>query len=99
MAKKEKRNYQHEYAMESTQRRAARAQRNRARTMMKNKGLAHVGDGKDVGHIKAIGRGGKNTLANLEMQSPHANRSFDRNSKHGMVSETSPSEKKKRKKQ
>lgn len=89
-----KRNYKHEAAIETRQRKDARAQRNRARTMEINAGKAHVGDGKDVGHIKAISKGGKNTLANLEMQSPAANRSFKRNSKRAMVSETSTRERK-----
>lgn len=59
---------------------------------MVKKGEAKVGDGKDVGHIKAIGRGGKTTLANLAMQTPAANRSFRRNPAGKMVSETSKKE-------
>ena len=94
----EKRNYKREAALETPARKAARAQRNRARRMLANEGKVHVGDGKDVGHKTAIGRGGKNSLSNLFVQDPHANRSFDRNSKHKMVSEISPSEKKGKKK-
>lgn len=93
-ARKEKRNYQQEYQNESKQRREARAERNQARRIMVKEGKAKVGDGKDVGHVRAIGKGGTNALANLEMQNPSHNRSFNRNSKHKMTSEISPIEKK-----
>ena len=93
-----KRNYKREAAIETPARKAARAQRNRARTMMINVGKAHVGDGKDVGHKTAISKGGKNTLANLEMQSPSTNRSFDRANGRKLKSETSARERKGRKK-
>lgn len=89
-----KRDYKREAAIETPARKAARAERNRARTIMVNKGLAHKGDGKDVGHIKAISKGGKNTLANLEMQSAAKNRSFDRHNNRKMKSETSARERK-----
>ncbi len=92
------RNYKKEYANEDRERKDQRAARNRARRMMINEGKAHVGDGKDVGHKKALSRGGDNNLSNLFVQDPHANRSFDRNSKRAMVSETSAKERKKGKK-
>jgi hypothetical protein len=91
-----KRNYKHEAAIETRQRKDARAQRNRARYEMAKKGLAHVGDGKDVGHIRAISKGGGNSLANLEMQKPSENDSFARNSDKSMKSETSKRERKKK---
>lgn len=87
-----KRNYKQEYATESKQRREARVERNKARSIMEKQGKARVGDGKDVGHIKAIGKGGKTTLANLAMQTPASNRSFKRNANGGMVSERSKKE-------
>lgn len=93
-----KRNYKQEAATESPGRKKARAQRNRARTEMINAGKAKVGDGKDVGHLTAIGRGGGNSLANLAMQTPASNRSFKRNSSGKMVSETSRKEAKRKKK-
>ena len=65
---------------------------------MEKKGKAHVGDGKDVGHLTAIGRGGTNSLANLAMQTPSANRSFRRKSDGSMASETSKKEAGRRKK-
>jgi hypothetical protein len=89
-----KRDYAHEYAIETRQRKDARAQRNRARRVMVNEGKAKTGDGKDVGHKKAISKGGKNTLANLEMQTPSENRSFDRWHNRKMKSEISTREKK-----
>lgn len=93
-ARKEKRDYHQEYLNESTQRRHARAERNQARRILAKEGKVHKGDGKDVGHVKAISKGGTNSLANLQVQNAQHNRSFDRNSKHKMVSELSPKEKK-----
>ena len=89
-----KRNYQHEAAIETDARRAARAQRLRARRLMIKDGLAKRFDHKDVGHVKAISKGGTNALSNLQMQDPQANRSFKRNSKRKLVSEISTNERK-----
>lgn len=61
---------------------------------MIKQGKASVGDHKDVGHIRAISKGGGNSLANLEMQSPAKNRSFDRHNNRKMKSETSARERK-----
>lgn len=89
-----KRNYAREYALEDRERKDQRAARNRARRVMMNKGLAKVGDGKDVGHKKALSKGGGNSLANLQMQDPSKNRSFDRHNGRKMKSETSARERK-----
>ena len=70
-----------------------RAQRNAARAAVKKKMGAAAIKGKDVGHKKAVSKGGKNGLANLFVQNPSANRSFKRNAKGAMVSETSKREK------
>lgn len=70
-----------------------RAQRNAARTTMKKKVGASTIKGKDVGHKKAVSRGGKNGLANLFVQNPGANRSFSRNKDGSMKSERSKREK------
>lgn len=51
-----------------------RAQRNAARREMIEKGLAKKGDGKDVGHIRPIVKGGTNSASNLKMQSTKKNR-------------------------
>jgi hypothetical protein len=48
----------------------------------------------DVGHKKAISKGGKSTLANLFVQNPGQNRSFSRNKNGSMKSETSRRERK-----
>lgn len=93
-AHKEKRNYQQEYANETPARRKARAERDQAERIMAKEGKSTKGDGKDIGHIKAVSKGGTNALANVELQDPSHNRSFDRNSKHKLVSEISPKEKK-----
>ena len=73
-----------------------RAQRNAARaTVAKSKGVKATSLKGDVGHRKAISRGGKNGLANLFVQNPGANRSFSRTAKGAMKSETSKREKRK----
>ena len=69
-----------------------RAARNSARSIVKKKVGAAAIAGKDVGHKKAVSRGGKNGLANLFVQSPGANRSFSRNKDGSMKSETSSRE-------
>jgi hypothetical protein len=69
-----------------------RAQRNAARSAVKKKVGAAALKGKDVGHKKAVSKGGKNGLQNLFVQNPGENRSFRRNSKGGMVSERSKRE-------
>ena len=72
-----------------------RAQRNAARsTVAKAKGTTPKKLNGDVGHKKAVSRGGKNGLANLFVQDPGENRSFRRNSKGGMTSERSKRESK-----
>jgi hypothetical protein len=68
-----------------------RAQRNKARAIMVKAGEARKGDGKDVGHIKAMSKGGTTTPGNIEMQSRSGNRSFSRNPDGSMKSEKSRS--------
>jgi hypothetical protein len=70
-----------------------RAQRNAARSAVaKSKGTTPTKLKGDVGHKKAVSRGGKNGLANLFVQDPGANRSFRRNAKGAMTSERSKRE-------
>ena len=69
-----------------------RAQRNAARAAVKKKMGAAAIKGKDVGHKKAVSKGGKNGLANLFIQNPGANRSFSRNKDGSMKSEKSKRE-------
>ena len=72
-----------------------RAMRNAARAKMVKAGKAKKGDGKDVGHVVALDKGGSNKNG-LRMVSKSANRSFDRDAKKNLISETSPRERKKK---
>ena len=69
--------------------------RNKARRKALKNGSVKKGDKKDVAHNKAISKGGTNKDG-TRVTSSSANRSFDRNSKKGLVSETSPRERKRR---
>lgn len=93
-----KRSYKKELAWEHAHKKNRvkdRAARNKARAMVaKKNGTTPKNLSGDVGHKKAIGRGGKSVLANLFLQSPSENRSFKRNSKGAMTSEISKREKK-----
>jgi hypothetical protein len=67
-----------------------RAQRNKAHRMMEDKVGHKIHT--DIGHKKAMGKGGKSTLANLFVQSVSSNRSFARNRDGSMRSERSKKE-------
>lgn len=70
-----------------------RAQRNAARSeVAKKKGVKATSIKGDVGHKKAVGRGGTNSLSNLFIQNPGQNRSFRRNKDGSMKSEKSKRE-------
>jgi hypothetical protein len=72
-----------------------RAQRNAARAKVaKAKGVKPTALKGDVGHKKAVSKGGSNGLANLFVQNPSSNRSFSRNKNGSMKSETSKRERK-----
>ena len=72
-----------------------RAQRNAARAAIaKKKGVKATSIKGDVGHKKAVSKGGKNGLANLFVQNPGKNQSFARNKDGSMKSETSKRERK-----
>ena len=93
-----RRNYAAELAWEHKHKKNRvkdRAQRNAARSAVKKKVGAAAIKGKDVGHKKAVSKGGSNGLANLFVQNPGANRSFSRTAKGAMRSETSKREKRK----
>jgi hypothetical protein len=66
-----------------------RAIRNAARSEMEEKGVVSKGDGKDVGHAKALSKGGSNHPKNLRVESVNGNRSFARNKDGSMKSEVS----------
>lgn len=59
---------------------------------MMEAGKVKKGDGKDVGHVKALSKGGSNSKSNLKVQSASSNRSFSRNANGSMRSETSKRE-------
>jgi hypothetical protein len=91
-----KRDYAAELQWEHTKKKNRvkdRAQRNAARSAVaKKNGTTPTKLKGDVGHKKAVSRGGQNGLANLFIQSPGANRSFRRNAKGAMTSERSKRE-------
>lgn len=91
-----KRDYKKELNWEHTKKKSRvknRAQRNAARAMVaKSKGTKATSIKGDVGHKKAVSKGGKNGLENLFIQNPGANRSFSRNKDGSMKSERSKRE-------
>lgn len=93
-----KRSYKKELAWEHAHKKNRvkdRAARNKARAMVakKNGTTPKKIDG-DVGHRKAISKGGVSVLANLFVQNSGENRSFSRNAKGAMTSERSKRERK-----
>ena len=91
------RNYKKEYAeyQGTDEQKKRRAQRNKARREALREGKAHKGDGMDVHHRKAMSKGGTNKDG-LKVVTASANRSFDRDKGHHLVSETSPKERKRK---
>lgn len=92
------RDYKREYKLYggTEQQKKNRAMRNAARRKMIREGKAHKGDGKDVAHVVALDKGGSNKDG-LRVVNRSANRSFARDSKKNLVSETSPRERKRSK--
>jgi hypothetical protein len=93
-----KRDYKTEYEKYAGETKAKkdRAQRNKARRIMTKAGKAKKGDGKDVGHVRAISKGGLSQVYNLQMQSKSENRSFSKTKDSKMKSERSKRESAKR---
>ena len=95
-----KRDYKRELAWEKKKkpnRVKDRSQRNAARSAVaEKKGVSPKALNGDVGHKRAISKGGANGLANLFVQDPGKNQSFSRNKDGSMKSETSKRERKKR---
>lgn len=71
-----------------------RVMRNAARRKLMREGKVHKGDGKDVAHIVALDKGGSNKQG-VRVESKSANRSFLRDKKGNLKSETSKRERKK----
>ena len=92
------RNYRREYDtyQGTEQQKKNRAARNAARAKLMKAGKVRKGDGKDVAHKVAFDKGGSNKQG-VRVESRSANRSFDRDAKHNLVSEVSPRERKKKK--
>ena len=92
------RNYRSEYDtyQGKPEQKKNRAARNAARTKMTKAGKVHKGDGKDVAHVVAMDKGGTNKTG-LRVESKATNRSFKRDAKGNLVSETSKRETKKKK--
>ena len=95
---KKPRDYKREYALYQgkAEQINKRAMRNAARAKLMKAGKVHKGDGKDVAHVKALDKGGSNSTG-LRVESAAANRSFSRDAKNNLVSETSPRERKRKK--
>jgi hypothetical protein len=74
---------------------AKRVENNAARRKAVQAGKAHVGDGKDVDHIKPLSKGGSNASSNLRVVPKSQNRSFARTAASGLKSQTSKRERKK----
>ena len=93
------RNYKREYELYQgkPEQKKNRAARNAARAKMMKAGKVSKGDGKDVAHVVAFDKGGNNTTG-LRVESKSTNRSFKRDSKRNLVSETSVRERKRKKK-
>lgn len=74
---------------------AHRVARNRARRKLMREGKVKKGDGKDVAHVVALDKGGSNSDG-LRVVSKASNRSFLRDKKGNLVSETSKRERRKK---
>lgn len=77
----------------ATERRVAN---NQARQAAIKEGKVHVGDGKDVDHIKPQSKGGTNAANNLRVVPASENRSFARNSDSSLKDQKSKRERKKK---
>ena len=76
------RNYKKEYSNDSSKRKKNRALNNKARRIMKRKGLVKVGDNKDVAHVDNNPR--NNSRSNLSVKAKGTNRSYSRTRKGKM---------------
>ena len=87
------RNYKREYEtyQGTEEQKKKRAMRNNVRRKALREGKVHKGDGMDVAHVKAFDKGGSNKDG-VRVESASKNRSFKRDSKRNLVSETSTRE-------
>ena len=85
------------YEKKHPERNKARVARNKARALVaKKNGVKPTAIRGDVGHKKAVSKGGQSVLANLFVQDAGENRSFSRTAKGAMKSETSKRERAKK---
>lgn len=91
------RDYKREYELfhSKPQQKKNRAARNAARAKLMKEGKVKKGDGKDVAHKKAFDKGGGNGDG-VYVTSAASNRSFKRDAKRNLVSETSKRERRKK---
>ena len=90
------RNYKKEALYEASPEQVKnRVERNKARRKALREGKVHKGDGKDVAHVVALDKGGSNKQG-VRIESRSKNRSFLRDKKGNLVSETSKRERKKK---
>lgn len=90
-----KRDYKQENKYKSTPEQIhARVLRNKARREMLKAGKVHIGDGKEVDHIKPLSKGGSGGIGNLRVVSASRNDSFKRDSRGHLVSQASTKERK-----
>ena len=88
------RNYKKEYQEQKARGESPRRlERERARALVDKKfpdrnknGKADIREGKDVAHVKALDKGGSNKNG-VFIETPHGNRTFDRDSKHNLIRE------------
>jgi hypothetical protein len=78
-----KREYERYHGSEAAKK--DRAQRNAARAAMVKAGKARKGDGKDVGHLVPIDRGGTNAKGNLAVQTRKKNRGYKRDRRNNPI--------------
>jgi hypothetical protein len=95
--------YKHEYELQKErgdipgklERQRARRALDKEGSDTNHNGKADKREGKDVAHVKALSRGGSNADG-VRIESAAKNRSFKRAANHGLVSETSTRERKKK---
>ena len=89
-----KRDYKREYELQKkrgengTGHNSGNAERHRLRRKAIKEGMISADSPLEIDHKKALVKGGSNSLKNARAVSRHENRSFPRNKKAGMISNT-----------
>lgn len=58
-----------------------REERNQARALLMKQGRVKVGDHRDVNHIRMVKNGGTNQISNLNVETQHKNRGWERDAR------------------